>query len=373
MKFGIFYEHQLPRPWTVDSEFEIMQQALDQIEFADALGIDHVWEVEHHFLEEYSHSSAPEVFLAAASQRTKNIRLGHGIVQTPPAFNHPARIAERIATLDLLSNGRVDFGSGESSSEAELGGFMVNPEHKRAMWEEGLRVAIRCLTEAPFTGHSGDYVTMPPRNVVPKPRQKPHPPLWVACSRRDTIHLAAQKGIGALSFAFIDPEDARHWVDDYYTTLAAEGVPIGDAVNPNLACVTTFMCHPDEAVALERGLEGANFFGYSLAHYYVFGRHAPGATDVWAEFQQRRSEHGFSPEAVQAAAQNGDRLGAKIVESGAGRTGGFGVAGFHRHAGTSPCLSRTLRSGRCRPGHLLLPGGQEPPRAHHGVARAVRP
>jgi alkanesulfonate monooxygenase SsuD/methylene tetrahydromethanopterin reductase-like flavin-dependent oxidoreductase (luciferase family) len=326
MKFGVFYEHQLPRPWDDDSEYVTLQHALEQIEFADALGIDYVWEVEHHFLEEYSHSSAPEVFLAAASQRTKQIRLGHGIVQTPPPFNHPARVAERIATLDLLSNGRVDFGSGESSSEAELGGFMVDPERKRAAWEEGLRVAVRCLTETPFTGHTGEFVTLPPRNVVPKPRQKPHPPLWVACSRRDTIHLAAHHGIGALSFAFIDPEDARHWVDDYYTTLAEEGVPLGDAVNANLACVTTFMCHPDEQVALDRGLEGANFFGYSLAHYYVFGRHAPGATDVWAEFQHRRAEQGYSPEAVQAAAQNGERLGAKIVAEGsAGLRGAIGT------------------------------------------------
>ncbi len=209
MKFGIFYEHQLPRPWTDDSEYQLLQDALEQIEFADKLGFQHVWEVEHHFLEEYSHSSAPEVFLAAASQRTKNIRLGHGIVQSPPPFNHPARIAERISTLDLVSSGRVDFGTGESSSEAELGGFVIDPEKKREMWEEGLRVAVRCMTEAPFTGFSGDYVTMPPRNVVPKPRQKPHPPLWVACSRRDTIHLAAQKGIGALAFAFVDPEEAK--------------------------------------------------------------------------------------------------------------------------------------------------------------------
>ncbi|MDQ1520507.1 MAG: hypothetical protein QOI55_1580, partial [Actinomycetota bacterium] len=245
---------------------------------------------------------------------------------TPPPFNHPARVAERIATLDLLSNGRVDFGTGESSSEAELGGFMVDPELKREMWDEGLRVAIRCLTETPFTGHSGKYVTMPPRNVVPKPRQKPHPPLWVACSRRDTILLAAQRGIGALAFAFIDPEEARQWVDDYYTTLAREGVPMGDAVNANMACVTTFMCHENEDVALERGLEGANFFGYSLAHYYVFGRHAPAKTDVWREYQDRRAEHGFSPEAVQAAGSNNDRLGAKIVQDeSAGLRGAVGT------------------------------------------------
>jgi alkanesulfonate monooxygenase SsuD/methylene tetrahydromethanopterin reductase-like flavin-dependent oxidoreductase (luciferase family) len=335
VRFGIFYEHQLPRPWNEGSEYELMQDALEQIELADRLGIEHVWEVEHHFLEEYSHSSAPEVFLAAASQRTKNIRLGHGIVQTPPLFNHPARVAERIATLDLVSNGRVDFGTGESSSEAELGGFLIDPEQKRAMWEEGLRVAVRCLTEAPFTGHSGPYVTMPPRNVVPKPRQRPHPPLWVACSRRDTIHLAAQKGIGALAFAFVDPEEASYWVNDYHTTLAQQGVPIGDAVNPNIACVTTFMCHDDEDTALERGLEGANFFGYSLAHYYVFGRHHPAQTSVWDEFQRRRAEHGYDPVAVRAASENDDRLGAKVV--------GQGVAGLRGAVGTPDQLREYLR------------------------------
>src|SRR3954471_16993139 len=119
MKFGIFYEHQLPRPWEEDSERQLIQDALEQVELADQLGFHTVWEVEHHFLEEYSHSSAPEVFLAAASQRTKNIRLGHGIGQPPPPFNHPARVAERIATLDLVSNARVECGTGEAGSAAE--------------------------------------------------------------------------------------------------------------------------------------------------------------------------------------------------------------------------------------------------------------
>jgi len=335
VKFGIFYEHQLPRPWTDGSELELIQNALEQCELADRIGMDYVWEVEHHFLEEYSHSSAPEVFLGAVSQRTKNIRLGHGIIQTPPAFNHPARVAERVAMLDLVSGGRAEFGSGESSSEAELGGFGIDPFYKREMWEEGLRVAVRCMVEAPFTGHAGRWVTMPPRNVVPKPVQKPHPPLWVACSRRDTIHLAAQKGIGALSFAFISPEEAVHWVTDYYSTLENEGVPVGDAVNPNIAVVTTFMCAPTEEQAISRGVEGGNFFGYSLGHYYVFSSHKPGVTDVWAEYQQRRAQHGYSPEAVQAAAANADRLGAKVVEGG--------IAGLRGATGTPEQIRDYLR------------------------------
>ncbi len=209
--FGIFYEHQLPRPWSSESEAKLLHEALEQVELADRLGFDYVWEVEHHSLEEYSHSSAPEVFLGAASQRTSRIRLGHGIVNIMPQVNHPARVAERIATLDLVSGGRVEFGTGESSSAAELGGFQIEREHKREMWHESLDAITRMLVEEPFAGIEGEYVRMPPRNVVPKPAQRPHPPLWVACSRRETIDLAARNGIGALSFSFVEPEPPNGW------------------------------------------------------------------------------------------------------------------------------------------------------------------
>ena len=359
MKFGIFYEHQLPRPWSDDSEQTLISNALDQVELADRVGFDHVWEVEHHFLEEYSHSSAPEVFLAAASQRTHTIRLGHGIVLTAPQFNHPARVAERIAMLDLVSGGRVDFGSGESSSEAELGGFGVPYAEKRDAWIEGLEVAIRCMTETPFTGVDGRYVTLPPRNVVPKPVQAPHPPLWVACSRRDTILLAAQKGIGALSFAFIDPEEAARWMQDYATTMAEECVPVGRAVNPNVAVVSPMMLCDDEKEALDRGLEGANFFGYSLAHFYVFGEHRPAITDVWQEFVERRAEVGYSPETELALAQ--DRLGAKVAagEVDAGLRGAIGTPDQVREylrryedAGVDQVIF-VLQAGRNRHEHIM--------------------
>jgi len=288
VKFGIFYEHQLPRPWAPGAEQRIYQEALDQVELADRIGIDYAWEVEHHFLEEYSHSSAPEVFLAACSQRTKQIRLGHGIVLMPPGYNHPARVAERIAVLDLVSNGRVEFGTGESASMLELGGFGVAVADKRGAWAEAVEQCLNMMVMAPYPGFQGQYFEMPCRNVVPKPVQKPHPPVWVACSNRETIKLAARHGIGALTFAFVDPAEAKLWVDDYYRILKEECVPIGHAINPNICMVTGFSLHEDEAEARRRGEDGFRFFGYALSHHYVFGAHQPGITDIWAEFEKAR-------------------------------------------------------------------------------------
>jgi alkanesulfonate monooxygenase SsuD/methylene tetrahydromethanopterin reductase-like flavin-dependent oxidoreductase (luciferase family) len=317
MKFGIFYEHQLPKPWEDGDEHKLIKDALDQVELADALGFECVWEVEHHFLEEYSHSSAPEVFLAACSQRTRRIRLGHGIVALPHQYNHPFRVAERIANLDLVSDGRVEFGSGETSSESELVAFGVDRERKRAQWTEALDAVTRMFVEAPFAGWEGvDIPSMPIRNVVPKTFQKPHPPLWVACSRRETIHLAAEKGIGALSFSFVEPVEARAWVDDYYATLDSEAcVPAGFAVNPRIALAIPMLCHASEEEAIERGIDGAHFFGYSLGHFYVYGVQRPARTNIWEEFQKNRALFGFNRE---IAAQTGKPLAATMRSSGLG-------------------------------------------------------
>jgi alkanesulfonate monooxygenase SsuD/methylene tetrahydromethanopterin reductase-like flavin-dependent oxidoreductase (luciferase family) len=290
MKFGIFYEHQIPRPWHDGDELKLFQNALDQVELADRLGIDYAWEVEHHFLEEYSHSSAPEVFLAACSQRTKKIRLGHGITLMPPGYNHPARVAERIATLDLVSNGRVEWGTGESSARIELEGYGVDVMKKRDAWREAVRECAKMMAASPYPGFKGEFFSMSHRNVVPKPVQRPHPPLWVACSNRDTIRLAAKLGMGALTFAFIDPNEAKYWIEEYYETFEKECEPIGQAVNPNVAMVTGFMCHEDSDTALQRGLEGFQFFGYALAHYYITGTHVPGSFDVWADFKKKGNQ-----------------------------------------------------------------------------------
>jgi alkanesulfonate monooxygenase SsuD/methylene tetrahydromethanopterin reductase-like flavin-dependent oxidoreductase (luciferase family)/putative sterol carrier protein len=316
MRFGIFYEHQIPRPWGDDGEQRLVQEALEQIELADRVGIDSVWEVEHHFLEEYSHSSASGVFLGAASQRTKRIRLGLGILPLPLGYQHPARVAETAAMLDLVSGGRVELGTGETSSGAELEGFGVDRETKRAQWEELLPVVARMMVEEPFAGADGRFFKMPPRNVVPKPVQKPHPPLWVACSRRETIRLAAEKGIGALSFSFVEPEEAKAWVDEYHAIVESERcVPGGFAVNPQVACVLPMMCAPDEAQAIERGIDGAHFFGYSLAHYYVFGDHRPGRTNVYEEFLARRDDVGFARSIITADAAP---LGVRVLQQGLG-------------------------------------------------------
>lgn len=287
MRFGLIYHHQLPRPWADDSEERLYREALEQIELADRLGLDYAWATEHHFFEEYSHSSAPEVFLAAVAARTRNIRLAHGIIHLPPAVNHPARVAERLAMLDLISGGRLDFGSGQGSSQLEVGAFGIELKDKYDQWREALEVIVRLMTETPFTGYQGTWVNMPPRNVVPKPKQKPHPPLWRACTRRESIQDAARDGMGALSFSFVNPEEASEWVQAYYSTLASDDCrPLGRNVNANVAMVLPFMCHQDEQVALDRGLAGAQFFSYSLMHYYVTGEHRPGVTNVWEGFQE---------------------------------------------------------------------------------------
>jgi luciferase family oxidoreductase group 1 len=282
MKFGVFYELQLPRPWAQDSEYRLVQNALTQVELADRLGYDYAWEVEHHFLEEYSHSSAPEVFLSAASQRTKNIRIGHGIIQLPT--NHPARVAERVAMLDLVSNGRVEFGLGEGSSVTELHPFERRFRDKREVWEDAVRAIIPMFKDEGFEYH-GEYFDFPLRNVVPKPLQKPHPPLWVACSQLDTIEMAGRRGIGALGFQFVSAEAARAWVNAYYNSYTKRLEKLADyQTNPAIAVVSGFMCAETDEQARKMA-EGWTFFQFSLMFYNTHGPVVPGTVNLWDEFE----------------------------------------------------------------------------------------
>jgi alkanesulfonate monooxygenase SsuD/methylene tetrahydromethanopterin reductase-like flavin-dependent oxidoreductase (luciferase family) len=302
MKFGIFYELQLPRPWAQDDERQLYQNALSQVELADQLGYDYAWEVEHHFLEEYSHSPQPEVFLAAASQRTKHIRLGHGIIQL--TTNHPARVAEKVACLDLVSNGRVEFGMGEGASITELGPFDRQMVDKQAVWEDAVRCIVPMFTHEGWQ-YDGPYFKLPLRNVLPKPVQKPHPPLWVACSQLETIELAGRCGIGALGFQFLSAEMAHAWVHAYYNAFVKRQQKLADyQSNCNIAMVSYFMCAETDEEARRRA-DGVTFFQFSLAYYSGSRnreRPAPGTVNLWDEYLKWKQDN---PEKAEQALRGG--------------------------------------------------------------------
>ena len=342
MRFGIFYEHQLPKPWKEGGEQKLFHEALEQVVLADKFGYDYAWEVEHHFLEEYSHSSAPEVFLSACAALTKNIRVGHGIRQVIANYNHPARSAECLATLDIVSNGRLDFGIGEGATRLELGAFKIPAREKRAMSLEAAEQIANMMVMSPYPGYEGNSFSFPCRNVVPKPVQKPHPPMWMACTNRDTIKVAAQNGLGALAFSFINPEEARNWADIYYGIIKSEEcVPIGHAVNANLAMVSNFSLHQDRAEAIRRGQEGFEFFGYAV-NALVAHDTVPGRSRLFEDFQRSRAK---KDEEIIAAAErlerNANGIGTPddirhhirgFQESGVDQVIFLQQAGFNKHA-----------------------------------------
>ncbi len=308
MKFGVFYELQLPKPWNEGDEHRLFKDALDQVILADKLGYDYAWEVEHHFLDEYSHASAPEVFLAAAASRTTRIRLAHGIRQVIPKYNHPARTAEALATLDLLSDGRVDFGIGEGATRLELGGFDIPAKRKRAWALEAAEQVANMMVMEPYPGFEGESFSMPCRNVLPKPLQKPHPPMWMACTNRDTIKIAAGLGIGALAFSFLDPAEARAWSQIYYDIIKSDQcVPIGHSVNANIAMVSSFSIHHDRQEAIRRGRLHFEFFAYAM-NALVAHDTVPGRTRLWQDYLESR-DHGARDEMAQVAAVGAEGAG----------------------------------------------------------------
>lgn len=243
MKFGLFYEMFVP-PNEPGAEAAIVRQTVDQIVHADKHGWDYVWLTEHHFLKSFSHMSAPEVIFGAAAYQTKHIRFGFGLALTPPSFNHPARIAERVAMLDCLSNGRVDLGSGRSTTPAELYGFGLDPEEARAQWEEGLEAVARLLAEENVE-LDGKFVKMPARTIVPRPVQQPHPPLWVGGVGPGNAERAAQRGLGMLFFAHkTDQEVLRASIEAYKKNIN-KARPICGAVNNQTAGFVNGLCSYD--------------------------------------------------------------------------------------------------------------------------------
>jgi alkanesulfonate monooxygenase SsuD/methylene tetrahydromethanopterin reductase-like flavin-dependent oxidoreductase (luciferase family) len=334
VKFGVQYQLNVVRPlnqeqWGDEDEHTIFQQALEQIEFADKLGFDYVWETEHHFLEEYSASSSPEVFLAAASQRTRNIRLGHGIVQMPPRHNHPARVAERIATLDLVSNGRVEFGTGEGATITETAGFLTPRAEKKEAWEEATRECLRMMTMTPYPGYEGIHFNMPERNILPKPLQKPHPPVWVAASRTETAMVGARLGMGALGVGFESPREAEERVTRYYELIRNIRRPIGVAINPALAVGANLMMGRTNEEAMRRGLRGAQYFGFALA--FTNGEVHHGRDHLHREFVRRFGPEGAEqPPSSEPEAEPEDETQRTLLRAG-GRGMFIGSPEFVRH------------------------------------------
>jgi alkanesulfonate monooxygenase SsuD/methylene tetrahydromethanopterin reductase-like flavin-dependent oxidoreductase (luciferase family) len=274
MKFDLLYELQVPKPHDERSEWRCYKEALEQIELADRLGFDTVWAVEHHFLSEFAHSSAPEVFLAAAAARTKKIRIGHGVVLLPSKFNHPIRIAERVAALDLISDGRVEFGTGRSS-QYEQAGFEIDPELSRDMWQESLSIIPRMWTEDPFE-FQGRFVNIPVRSVVPKPLQKPHPPIWMAATSPQSWELAGKNGIGILGLTiFVSVPQLEDRVRAYRAALKT-ATPAGKFINDQVGAFTIVHVAETRAEAIANGATDAAINYLLYAFRVLGGGAAPG-------------------------------------------------------------------------------------------------
>jgi len=274
MKFDLLYELQVPKPHDERSEWRCYKEALEQIELADRLGFDTVWAVEHHFLSEFAHSSAPEVFLTAAAARTKKIRIGHGVVLLPSKFNHPIRIAERVAALDLVSDGRVEFGTGRSS-QYEQAGFEIDPELSRDMWQESLSIIPRMWTEDPFE-FQGRFVNIPARSIVPKPLQKPHPPIWMAATSPQSWELAGKNGIGILGLTiFVSVPQLEDRVRAYREALKT-ATPAGKFINDQVGAFTIVHVAETRAEAIANGATDAAINYLLYAFRVLGGGAAPG-------------------------------------------------------------------------------------------------
>lgn len=249
MQFAVFFEIPVPRPWDRDSEFRAYHETLAQAIAAEEHGWDAVWTVEHHFLSEFSHCSNPEVLYGAIASRTQRIRIGYGVRLMPQPYNHPVRTAESVAVLDLLSNGRVDFGTGRSASRAELEGFGIDPHQTRAMWQEAIGHVVGCWTEEQH-GFAGKYWSMPPRPVYPKPRQQPHPPIWGATSSDEGHEQVGRLGLGLCSFAVgVPPDEVQRRISIYRDAAAACTKPLGKWVHNRAATFTMALCAPSQEEA----------------------------------------------------------------------------------------------------------------------------
>jgi len=244
MKFAVFYEIPVTPPFTREKEQAAFKNTLEQAVLADRMGFHAFWTVEHHFLEEFSHCSNPEVLYGAVAARTENIRIGYGVRLTPRPYNHPVRSAESAAVLDLLSDGRVDFGTGRSSTRLELEGFGIHPDETRGMWQEAVQHIVGCWTNEHYE-FEGEYWQMPRRRVQPKPLQTPHPPVFGATGSDSGHQMMGELGLGLCSFGVgLPPEDLKRRIDIYRAAVAKCEKPLTRFVNNRAAAFTMVNCAP---------------------------------------------------------------------------------------------------------------------------------
>ena len=263
MKLDLLYELQAPKPWGKphpygqrEAEQQSYFEAIEQVKLADRLGYGTAWFVEHHFREGRSHCPAPEVMIGALSQITDNIRLGFGVTLTPHPFRHPVLNAERVATADLLSRGRVEWGTGRSTALERIA-MGVKDEESRAQWQEAIEIMVqaweqeRLAVDTPFLKFPalarGDWE--PPRAITPKPYQDPHPPCWVACVSDESVDLAARFGLGMLSLTIHLPVDTLAARIQRYRKLSAAATPLTRVVNNRVAPYTLVHCAANMAEA----------------------------------------------------------------------------------------------------------------------------
>lgn len=268
MKFGLINEHQTRKPWTEESEYRVIWDSIAQIQRAEEVGFEYVWQVEHHFLSEFSHSSANDVFLSAVAQHTSTIRMGLGVVLMPAGFNHPFKIAERVATLDNLSNGRVDFGMGRSITTQELLGFGINPDDAKPMLLEAARIVPQMWRNEVFPGHDGHYYQLPERHVVPKPLQKPSPPMWMAAGSPESFEQAGELGVGLLCFVLTDGTDIAPKIERYKDAIAKCTDPVSGTINDHVGVFQITHCAESVAEAREIAGESALFYGSVLGQFF---------------------------------------------------------------------------------------------------------
>lgn len=316
MRFGIFFELSVPRPFTDGIEQKIFLNALEQARLADELGFDSVWAVEHHFLEEYSHSSAPELLLTAIAAQTERIRLGHGAVVCVPQINHPIRVAERAAVLDILSNGRLEFGTARSSTWTEVGGFGVDPDTTKKTWDEYVRVIPKMWTEE-YLAWDGVCFSMPERSILPKPVQDPHPPLWVTVTSPGTELDAADRGIGCLGVAAAGYAEQERRTREYHRRIQ-NCDPVSDIVNDNVSTLNFLYCHADAKIARDRGNQMQGRFGVENANL-LFTREAfpSNAYESLANLAPRPVKQEVGSAADRPRAAEGSCIGdpAQIIEA----------------------------------------------------------